>query len=96
MRALEPARALPAHGPAIDDPMGLIDHYLAHRRERELQVLAALAAGLATIDAITMRIYTNISGQMLPLARESVLAHLQKLEHDGRARRNGDDWQIAG
>ena len=42
---LEPKRALPAHGPAIDDPLALIDHYIAHRRLRETQILEALSAG---------------------------------------------------
>ena len=28
------------------------------------------------------------------MARESVLAHLQKLEREGRARRDGDAWHI--
>ena len=39
---LRPARALPAHGPVIDDPLGLIAHYVAHRLHREQQILEAL------------------------------------------------------
>jgi predicted ArsR family transcriptional regulator len=31
---------------------------------------------------------------MLPMARESVLAHLQKLEHDGLARRSAEQWTV--
>ena len=92
--ALRPARALPAHGPAIDDPSALIAHYLDHRHQREVQVLAALEAGLVTIDAITARIYSALTPAMLPMARESVLAHLQKLEHDGLARRTAEQWTV--
>jgi glyoxylase-like metal-dependent hydrolase (beta-lactamase superfamily II) len=33
----------PAHGPVLDDALGVLDHYLAHRRERLAQVTAALA-----------------------------------------------------
>ncbi len=40
---LNPARALPAHGPVIEDPPALIRYYVKHRAEREEQVLAALA-----------------------------------------------------
>jgi hypothetical protein len=29
------------------------------------------------------------------VARESVLAHLIKLEHEGKARREGDQWRLA-
>ena len=32
----------PGHGPVIDDALGVIDHYLAHRRERLEQVRDAL------------------------------------------------------
>ncbi len=38
--ALEPRQVLPAHGPAIDDPIGLIERYSAHRASREREVLA--------------------------------------------------------
>lgn len=92
--ALGPARALPAHGPPIDDPAALIAHYLAHRHQREVQVLTALEAGFTTIDAITARIYSGLTSTMLPMARESVLAHLQKLEHDGLARREAEQWTV--
>ena len=52
-------RAWPAHGPVIEDPIALIDYYVEHRRQREEQVLAALADGLATVEAITARIYAE-------------------------------------
>ena len=32
----------PAHGPVLDDALGVLDYYLAHRRERLAQVEAAL------------------------------------------------------
>jgi len=57
-----------------------------------VQVLSALEAGLDTVDAITGRIYTGLNPQLGPLARESVLAHLIKLEHDGLSRRDGARW----
>ena len=92
--ALEPARLLPAHGPVIDDPMPLLRNYIAHRREREQQVIAALRAGDATPDAIVTRVYTGLKDSLVPLARESVVAHLLKLERDGRARRSPEAWHI--
>ena len=92
MLQLNPARALPAHGPAIDDPVALIHKYVEHRAQREEQVLAALGAGGTTIDAITARIYPSLVEALVPMAKESVLAHLHKLESDGRARRDADRW----
>ncbi|MFA5910056.1 MAG: MBL fold metallo-hydrolase [Vicinamibacterales bacterium] len=92
LRQLSPLRAWPAHGPVIEDPVSLITQYLEHRRQREEQVQAALAAGLATVDAITARIYATLVPALAPMARESVLAHLIKLEGEGRARRDDAHW----
>ena len=94
VQALAPARVLPAHGAVIDEPLALIEQYLKHRHQREVQVLSALEAGLATVTSITDRIYAGLSEQLVPLARQSVLAHLIKLEHDGLARRDGDRWRL--
>ena len=94
LRQLSPARAWPAHGPVIEDPVTLIAQYIEHRHQREEQVLAALAEGLATVEAITARIYTSLSPALTPMASESVLAHLIKLEAEGRARAAGMLWAV--
>jgi glyoxylase-like metal-dependent hydrolase (beta-lactamase superfamily II) len=57
IRALGPRRLLPGHGPIVEDPAALIDDYLAHRAERDRQILDALAAGLRTPEEIARRIY---------------------------------------
>jgi glyoxylase-like metal-dependent hydrolase (beta-lactamase superfamily II) len=86
VRGMHPPRLLPAHGPLIDEPTVVLDMYLAHRAEREAQVRAALAAGCLTADEIVARIYPRLSSGLIPAARESVLAHLQKIrEDDGRS-----------
>jgi glyoxylase-like metal-dependent hydrolase (beta-lactamase superfamily II) len=92
--ALKPRRLLPAHGPIIEEPEPLLRHYLTHRRERDEQVVAALAAGARTVDDITGRVYAGISAALLPMARDSVAAHLHKLEGEGRVRRAADGWTI--
>lgn len=94
IQSLAPARLLPAHGDPIDDPDAIIRRYLEHRREREGQVLSALDAGARTVDAIVDQIYVGLAEALVPMARESVLAHLIKLEDDGLARRAGDEWRI--
>jgi glyoxylase-like metal-dependent hydrolase (beta-lactamase superfamily II) len=94
VRGLAPARILPAHGAVIDDPRQLLDEYLAHRREREAQVVDALREGISTPDAIVERLYVGVKERLIPFARESVLAHLRKLERDGRVRSESDTWHI--
>jgi glyoxylase-like metal-dependent hydrolase (beta-lactamase superfamily II) len=85
--ALQPARLLPAHGPVIDDPDAVLRGYLEHRQEREQQIVGLLREGVMSPDAIVTRLYRGLNETLVPMARESVLAHLLKLEREGRARR---------
>jgi glyoxylase-like metal-dependent hydrolase (beta-lactamase superfamily II) len=94
VRALQPARLFPAHGPVIDDPDDVLRGYLEHRRERDEQILAALREGETTSDALVPLIYRGLKESLFQVARETVLAHLLKLEREGRARRRGDSWHI--
>jgi glyoxylase-like metal-dependent hydrolase (beta-lactamase superfamily II) len=95
LRRLEPRRAWPAHGPVIEDPIALITRYVAHRQEREEQVLEAIRSGLETVEAITDRIYAGHGSAVIPMARESVLAHLVKLSDEGRAETaEGGHWRL--
>ena len=92
--ALNPQRMLPAHGPVIEDPIRVLGDYIEHRLEREEQVIAALRAGDRTPEAIVTRVYRGIRESLVPLARESVAAHLLKLQQEGRARVVADAWTI--
>jgi glyoxylase-like metal-dependent hydrolase (beta-lactamase superfamily II) len=92
--ALDPERVYPAHGPIIEEPARLLRHYLEHRRQREAQVLDALRQGDSAVEAMTARIYRGLPPHLVRLARDSVTAHLLKLEREGRARRDGDAWNI--
>jgi glyoxylase-like metal-dependent hydrolase (beta-lactamase superfamily II) len=93
MLELKPRRLLPAHGPAIDDPPAAVRSYLEHRRKREQQVLAALEAGLGSVEAIADSIYDGLEPRLIPAARENVRAHLDKLAADGIAA-DADGWRL--
>ena len=92
--ALAPSRMLPAHGAVIEEPVALLERYLAHRAEREAQIVGVLRPQPADLDAIVAAVYRGLEPALVPAARESVTAHLHKLERDGRARRSGDVWHI--
>ena len=96
MLALNPARVLPAHGPVIEDPAAVIHGYIRHRQQREEQILAALSANHATVESIADVIYPYLSSELVAMARESVLAHLHKLELEGRVARDDARWKIRG
>jgi endoribonuclease LACTB2 len=93
--ALDPRQALPAHGPPIEDPIGLMHSYVKHRVDREAQVREAVAGGAATIEEMVARIYPALQEALLPMARESVLAHLMKLREDDEVIDEEGRWRLA-
>jgi glyoxylase-like metal-dependent hydrolase (beta-lactamase superfamily II) len=76
IRALEPSRLLPAHGPIVTEPRRLLDAYVVHRGIRTEQIRLALADGLESVDAIVERLYPGLSERLLDAARDTVRAHL--------------------
>ena len=89
VRAMAPRTIAPGHGTLVDDPIAKVDEYLAHRREREVQVERALLDGDRTIDAVVARLYIDVKEELHPVATRTVHAHLLKLRAEGRVA--GDD-----
>jgi glyoxylase-like metal-dependent hydrolase (beta-lactamase superfamily II) len=94
VRALAPRTLYPAHGPPAPDAPARLDGYLAHRREREGLVLAALAEG-GSLAELTARAYPEVPAAVHPVASRSCLATLEKLVALGRARRVGERFELA-
>lgn len=93
--SLERYRALPrlvalfgGHGPATGSPRAKIDEYIAHRRKRERDILAAVRGGASGPTEIVERAYSDVHPKMRALAERAVLAHLMKLEEDGLVARD--------
>lgn len=96
LTSLERLRALPnvsvifgGHGPAIANPYQKIAEYISHRLDRERNILEAVRAGNATPQQIVARVYTDVSPKAHGLAERAVLAHLEKLEEDGKVVSDG-------
>ena len=83
------AMLLPAHGPPIADGPAKLRDYLAHRRMREARVLASLTEQPVDVAALLPSAYGDTPQMMWPLAERSLLAHLDKLGREGRARDHG-------
>ena len=99
LMSLERLRALPnlsvifgGHGPAIANPYPKIAEYISHRLERERNILKAVVAGDATPPQIVARVYTDVSPKAHGMAERAVLAHLEKLEVDGKILKDKDVW----
>ncbi|MFQ5791854.1 MAG: MBL fold metallo-hydrolase [Acidobacteriota bacterium] len=77
----------PGHGPPARDGKEAIRRALAHRREREQRLVAALSRGPRDVDALVAEVYTDVDPRLLGLARRSLLSGLFKLEEEGRVRK---------
>jgi len=81
------ATIAPGHGALIMEPAAAVDGIIEHRLAREKMVAEALAtAGHATVDELLPGVYADVRDELLPVARQSLWAHLRKLGADGMAR----------
>lgn len=71
---------LPGHGPALGDPVAVIDAYLDHRRARLEQVREVWAGGQRTADEIVDIVYAEVPASVRFAALASTLAQVAYLE----------------
>ena len=75
--------------------MEKIEEYVDHRRQREEEVLRGLLGNPRTPQDLVPEIYAGYAKELYPAASRSVLAHLLKLEREGRVVRFGQGDQFA-
>ncbi|HEX3673830.1 MAG TPA: MBL fold metallo-hydrolase [Rhizomicrobium sp.] len=92
LRARDDRILYPTHGAPIRDPAPFLDAYIAHRLEREAQILAAVGDGLSTIPEMVARMYADVDKRLHPAAARSVQAHLIQLEQEGRVVSEGGHY----
>ncbi len=74
----------PTHGPAIRDPKPFVRAFIAHREDRENQIIEQLKAGHHRIADMVPVIYTAVDKRLYPAAARSVFAHMTRLVEQGR------------
>ena len=85
---------LPGHGPALNDPHPYVTALLDHRIARENAIAAALRDGGAmTSKVLVEALYSKIDPILKMAAERNVLAHLLKLQGEGRVKQDGDAWR---
>lgn len=83
IRPLDLSALYPGHGEVMDRPYDVIDWYVAHRLQREEEIISAIDAGADTLALIVEEVYSSVDPSLHPLASRSVRAHLAKLESEG-------------
>ena len=82
----------PGHGPLIRNPELKIKELIAHRLEREQQVLACLNTHRNSISNMVSRIYPELDNRLRGMAEMQILAHLAKLVEEGKVVVNGEGY----
>ncbi|MFO1027064.1 MAG: MBL fold metallo-hydrolase [Acetobacteraceae bacterium] len=86
---------LSGHGPILTEPRALVQEMLTHRMIREAAIADKLREGPTDPYTIMNALYSQINPRLRRAAERNVLAHLLKLEVDGKAVREGELWRAA-
>jgi glyoxylase-like metal-dependent hydrolase (beta-lactamase superfamily II) len=96
LQALPCRMLLPAHGPCSTRPAHVLGDAVAHRHEREEQLLTALAGGPRSIAELAREVYRGLPARSMPLAELQTEAGLLKLRRERRAACGEDGrWQAS-
>jgi glyoxylase-like metal-dependent hydrolase (beta-lactamase superfamily II) len=72
------------HGPAVEDAQAKIAEYIAHRRTREAELIAALHGSAKTIPELVVQIYGEARSMLWPAMARQMLAYIMALQDEGR------------
>ena len=82
---------LPAHGYVLGDAQGAIAQLKAHRLKREAKVIGAMQAQPeGSMDDWVKLAYDDVDPRIWPLAKRSLLAHVDRVRELGLAHRAGE------
>ncbi len=73
----------PAHGAPVLEPRRYVKALIFHRRWREMEIVEAMRAGLASIPEMVARIYEGLHPSLTRAASLSVFAHLEHMIEKG-------------
>jgi glyoxylase-like metal-dependent hydrolase (beta-lactamase superfamily II) len=90
LRELPLAVICPGHGPPVWEPRAKLEQYIAHRREREGRLLAALGDGLREEDELIDAVWDDAPAALRPAVAVTLGAHREKLRAEGRWPRPND------
>lgn len=95
LQTLDLAMLAPGHGEVMHDPQQELSRLIAHRGRREAKIISGLQRlGQTDIDTLVIEVYDDVEPHLLPWARRTLLAHLLKLQRDGRAEQQDQFWQM--
>ncbi|MBF6599881.1 MAG: MBL fold metallo-hydrolase [Dehalococcoidia bacterium] len=94
MQALDAALLLPGHGPAVHEPRRKMQELIDHRQQREEQIVALIGQGKDSVPSLLKAIYPELDKRLRGMATSQIIAHLRKLESEGKLALQGEGAQI--
>jgi glyoxylase-like metal-dependent hydrolase (beta-lactamase superfamily II) len=89
LKSYQASLLCPGHGPPVRNVARKLQELIDHRQERERQILAAIEQGRGRLEAMLADIYPELDRRLLNMARGQLLAHLAKLQSEGKVARRG-------
>jgi ribonuclease/clavin/mitogillin len=90
LQTYDAALLCPGHGPPVRDVARKLQELIDHRRERETQILTAVGQGRGRLETMLADIYPELDSRLLGMARGQLLAHLHKLQSEGKVARRDE------
>ena len=84
----------PTHGAPIHQPQSFVRALIAHRRNRETEIVACLRQGIGAIDLIVSQLYRDVPKHLHAAAGQSVRAHLIHLAEAGRVKADAAGYRL--
>jgi glyoxylase-like metal-dependent hydrolase (beta-lactamase superfamily II) len=93
--ALAPRVAYPGHGEPIQDPAQRARALIEHHRRRLVETEAALTTSTQSAYDVSLAVFgAELGPTQRRFAVAETLSHLERLVHEGRASRGGDDKAV--
>jgi glyoxylase-like metal-dependent hydrolase (beta-lactamase superfamily II) len=90
-----PSVIYPGQGPVVLDPRSKLNGLVAHRHERERQIVELLDESPKSVDQIAAVLYAGVKEGVQHLARNQVRSHLIKLEQEGKVCAKDEMYRLA-
>ena len=90
MQSLDAELLAPGHGPVVREPNRKLQELIDHRQQREDQIVSLVAGGKDSAKALVKVIYPELDKRLVKMATGQVVAHLHKLQSDGKLKLEGE------
>ena len=86
----------PGHGNIMKEPTKTINSIIRHRLSRESKVFRCVEKKQnSNIDQLLLLVYDDVPEMLHPIAKMSLLAHLIKLEEDGKLKNYENTYSLS-